>query len=67
MRLSLILFLAAVASLAGCGRGPSSAGGNADWANHMGNVPFTVGDYDSGLALAKETGKPPLYFVTAHW
>lgn len=36
------------------------------WAEHMGDLPFVIG-YEKGMAQAKLTGNPPMYFFTATW
>ena len=59
-----VLWLAAAPLLvAACG--PASKPG--DWSSHMGDVPFRVGDVDSGLRDAETSGRPPAYFFTANW
>lgn len=47
---------------AACGRRPAGA----KWADHMGDVKFTVG-WKKGLAAADVAKKPLVLFFTADW
>lgn len=44
-----------------------SQSGADPWADHRGDVPFAVGDLETGRAASRETGRPPAYFFTATW
>ena len=64
--LAVLLALAAF-TLPACEQAPSSGpDAAAAWADHMGKVPFTVG-YTDGVAAAKASGRPMMFFHTAHW
>src|SRR5262249_29753869 len=63
--LAVSLATAALTACSGSGNAARS-GADAVWSREMGGVPFVVG-YDKGLAAAKASGKPPMYFFTATW
>jgi len=56
-----IAVLAGVVVLAACGRAPSSK-----WADHMGDIPFVVGQ-EAGMRQASASHRQPMYFFTATW
>ena len=76
MRIAIITLLAVGGglTLAGCDQaivveqaGSRSVPTDSKWADHMGDVPFVVSSAEAGLELARQKGKPPLYFFTATW
>ncbi len=72
MRIAIITLLAVAGglALAGCDQAivvEQAGSRSSKWADHMGDVPFVVASAEAGLELAREKGKPPLYFFTATW
>lgn len=49
----------------GKGGAAASEGGDA-WASHRGKIAFIHG-YEKGMAAVKDTGKPPMLFITTTW
>jgi ABC-type glycerol-3-phosphate transport system substrate-binding protein len=66
MRHAALALLAAAAALAACGKASSMAGADSKWADHVGNIPFVLGQ-EKGIQQAKATGRTPMYFFTATW
>ena len=50
----------------GAACGQSSSGADPKWAEHMGDIPFVVGQA-KGASQVTATGRPPMYFFTATW
>ncbi|MCE9637803.1 MAG: thioredoxin fold domain-containing protein [Planctomycetes bacterium] len=50
----------------GAAAGPAAEAGGDPWATHRGNVPFILG-FEKGMAAVKDTGKPPMLFITTTW
>ena len=68
MRIAIISLLAVAGGLTLAGCDQAIVVEKADkWADHVGDVPFVVASAEAGLELAREKGKPPLYFFTATW
>lgn len=50
----------------GGGAAAPASEGSDPWATHRGNIPFILG-YEKGMAAVKDTGKPPMLFITTTW
>ena len=63
MRQVAAFLVPALLALAACG---NSSGPDSKWAEHMGDIPFVVGQA-KGVRIATSSGRQPMYFFTATW
>lgn len=72
MRHAAAVLVPALLALAACGDPPvyssvgPPSGPDAKWKDHMGDIPFVVGQAE-GMRVATSSGRQPMYFFTATW